>query len=105
MSAKHFPDKWREKVKHGWLGGTSISVYSGPYKVCDVAIYEDDPMLGIGNVSDDTLANARLIASAPSMLKALIDIKHRAQCAAGDMGGDVQKIADSAISKAAGATP
>ena len=99
MSAKHTPGPWRSRNRLGsgnWKDERSIGVESFEWIIADVC--------GDIDHTDEARANARLIAAAPDLLQALIDV-----CASNDevahpqwKGSPDEVAARAAIAKARG---
>ena len=53
-------------TKGKWSFGHNVGVYSGETHIADIA--------PVNNGFDETLANAKLIAAAPGLLEALIEV-------------------------------
>lgn len=89
MSAKHTPGPWDARSFNGGVFAQDVFVAS---------VYGDDPDC---RPDDRMRANARLIAAAPELLDALIEL---ADCGAEAWGEDrpCVRIARAAIAKAAG---
>ena len=96
MKTKHTPGPWNlETVPIQSAGGSNTCHKIGPFNAC---IYDDWSPRKSGISEEENLANAKLIAAAPELLEALIEISNYE--AGYDAILDVQEIAKEAIQKA-----
>lgn len=95
MQTQHTPGPWRIEDKRS-RGRTLISG-DGWVRLCDVYTV----MEGCREPYPEGMANARLIAAAPDLLDALIDLLHQSKLSQDEGGWDFEQ-AEAAIAKATG---
>jgi len=76
MKTKHTPGPWKnERVPIQSQGGSNTCYKIGPFEAC---IYDDWMQRERGFYEDEIMANAKLIAAAPKLLEALINLVNAA---------------------------
>lgn len=73
-NTKHTPGPW-EICEHSWAD-TGIYTEGGGKRIAGLSIYDEATEKTQSKLEDQMLANAKLIAAAPDLLKALQELHH-----------------------------